>query len=340
MALLNIGVIVTDELANGYKVDWPRYIINELSGSWVILPFIPLLIWFFKKFPISRSTILSHLPLHFVMILIFGASHTFLMYIVRIPLYQWFDLGNYGKWYGILEYRLAMEYFKQFLFYWVFYGGYLFLEKLQESQQQQIRAAQLEEQLTKARLQSLKMQLNPHFLFNTLNAISSMMYEDLDAADKMMAILSDMLRSTLNIQVEVHPLEQELALLDRYIHIMKIRFKDKLATNLEIEKQVKQAMIPVFLLQPLIENSIKYGIEAKGKVAVDLKVKIVNDKLSIRLEDNGPGIHSHAPNGIGWSNTLERLEKLFNNDFVFNIKNKPEGGLRVAVEIPLRFEKI
>ena len=93
MAILNIGVIVTDELANGYKVHWLRYIVNELSGSWSILPLIPLLLWFFKRFPITRSTILTRLPLHLLMILIFGASHTFLMYIVRTPLYQWFELA-------------------------------------------------------------------------------------------------------------------------------------------------------------------------------------------------------------------------------------------------------
>lgn len=340
VALLNIGTIATDELANGYKVDWFRYIINELSGAWLVLPLLPGLLWFFKKYPIGKENFWSSIPLHLLMTMAFSLVHTSLMYIVRTPLYQWFDFGPYSEWYGILEYRLVMEYFKQFIFYWVLYGGYLFLEKLRENQQQQIRAAQLEEQLTKARLQSLKMQLNPHFLFNTLNAISSMMYEDLDDADKMMAILSDMLRSTLNIQVEIHSVADELLLLDRYIQIMKIRFKDKLETKLIVEEEAKVAMIPVFLLQPLIENAIKYGVEAKGFIKVELHAKVTDQKLAIKVEDNGPGMQKHSPKGIGWSNTLERLEKLFGEDFLFKLKNKPEGGLQVEVEIPIIHEEV
>jgi two-component system LytT family sensor kinase len=338
LALLNIGVIATDDLANGDEVHWLRHIINELSGSWLILPLLPGLLWFFKKFPITRDTFWTRLPLHLFMTLAFGTTHTLLMYAVRTPIYEWVGLGDYGKWYGILEYRMAMEYFKQVVVYWVFYGAFLFFEKIKENQRRQIQAAQLEEQLTKARLQSLQMQLNPHFLFNTLNAISGMMYEDIDAADNMMTTLSDMLRSTLHIRIEEHRVEQELALLDRYLEIMKIRFKDQLHTRLEVEERAKQALVPVFLLQPLMENAIKYGVEKNGKVIVQLAVKTYNERLSLRVEDNGPGIQSAFRNGIGWNNTLERLEKLFGEDHLFNLENKAEGGLRVTVEIPLHFE--
>jgi signal transduction histidine kinase len=340
LALLNIGVIAADDLANAKQVHWLRHIINELSGAWLLLPLVAALLWFFKRYPVTRKNLWTRLPMHLLATLAFGLAHTLLMYVVRTPVYQLAGLGDYGKWYGILGYRMAMEYFKQFLFYWIFYGGFLFFEKLKETQRQQIRAAQLEEQLTKARLQALKMQLNPHFLFNTLNAISSMMYEDLDAADKMMATLSDMLRSTLKVQAEEHTLAEELELLERYLEIMKIRFKDTLDTRVEIEPLAQKALVPVFILQPLLENAIKYGMEGKGRVTVLLTGKAIAERLLLQVEDDGPGVQGLSRKGIGWQNTLERLENLFGENHVFSLENKASGGLRVTVGIPLHFEKI
>lgn len=339
LALLNIGVLVADDMANGDEAPWLKYFVNELSGHWVILPLLPGLLWFFKNMPITRETIGTRLPLHLLVTVGFGTAHTMLMVAVRTPLYRLLELGDFSEFYGIMGYRMLMEYFKQLIFYWVFYGGFMLFERMRESQRQQVRAARLEVQLTKARLQSLQMQLNPHFLFNTLNAISGMMYEDIAAADKMMTTLSDMLRSTFRIQQEEHPVEQELALLGRYLVIMKIRFKDKLDTRMEVEERANQALVPVFLLQPLLENAIKYGVESKGKVAIQLTVKTKDRRLHLAVEDNGPGIRNAARNGIGWSNTLERLDKLFGEDHLFNLENKTEGGLRVTVEIPLHFEK-
>ena len=339
LAALNIGVIVTDDLANEDELHWLYYIINELTGAWLLLPLLPGLLWLFKKRPITRQTIWTRLPLHLLVTTGFGALHTMLMYIVRTPIYQLMDLGDYGKWYGILGYRMIMEYFKQFIVYWICYGGFVLYQQMQERQQQQLRAAQLEEQLTKARLQSLQMQLNPHFLFNTLNAISAMMYEDINAADKMMATLSDMLRTTFRIQKEVHSVQEELALLDRYTDIMNMRFKDKLHISIDLDERAKQALIPVFLLQPLMENAIKYGIEDKGAVAVQLLLRAKEERLLIQVDDNGPGLQNASRNGIGLSNTLERLDKFFGENHLFQMENKAEGGLLVTVEIPLNFEK-
>ena len=299
LGLLSVGVLVTDDMADGNPVQWLRYFVNELSGVWLLLPLIAALFWFFQRYPITKNNFRSRLPLHLLVTIIFGASHTFLMYSVRTPLYHWFGIGAYNTFYGILGYRFIMEYLKQFIFYWVVYGLFTLFKQFREQQLQQIRTVQLEEQLSKARLEMLQMQLNPHFLFNTLNAISGIMYENLDAADRMMANLSDMLRSTFQIKQSEHTLDEEIRLIRHYLKIMEIRFKDKLYIQISREELAGHALLPVFILQPLLENAIKYGVESKGKIHICLNAKIIQDNLQITITDDGPGIQPSKGSGIG-----------------------------------------
>lgn len=338
MGLLNLGVFVTDDLASGQPVAWTKHIINELTGAWTTFVLLPLLLWFFEKFPIKSSNLISRLPFYILGVIVFGTCHTTIMYIVRTPLHAWAGLGNYGEGYGILGYRMSMEFFKQFVVFWIIYGGFLFFQNIKKSQAQALHTVQLEEQLTKARLQSLKMQLNPHFLFNTLNSISSMMYEDIHAADKMMATLSDMLRTTFRINKEEHSVEEEINLLGQYLNIMKVRFNDQLSTDIELEENIKKAQMPVFLFQPLVENSIKYGIEEKGNINIAISAKEEKGQLMLCVEDDGPGLKGAPKKGIGWGNTLERLEKLFGEKHSLQMTNKDKGGLKVCIKIPLHFE--
>ena len=161
-----------------------------------------------------------------------------MMYISRLLLYPVLGFGEFD--YGYLPLRIVMEYLKQLGIFSVVLIIYTLIKTSKEKELQRIKSVQLEEQLTKARLETLKMQLNPHFLFNTLNMISSTMYEDLQAADKMLANLSDLLRITLKSSGEgKNSLVRELEILDLYLKIMKERFKDKL----EIELQIKRRYI-------------------------------------------------------------------------------------------------
>ncbi len=212
-----------------------------------------------------------------------------------------------------------------------------------QKEQHRIKTAELEEQLTKARLETLKMQLNPHFLFNTLNMISSQMYEDIQAADKMIATLSDLLRITLKSSGKgLSTLQKEIEILNLYIDIMKARFKDKLDVNIRVEDDVANTLVPTFLFQPLVENSIKYGMENLTNTKIEIIAKKNKNNLVITVKDNGPGItkdsKSVLKNGIGLSNTVERLEKLYGTDYEFNWENHPEGGLLLTIEIPYKEE--
>jgi LytS/YehU family sensor histidine kinase len=197
----------------------------------------------------------------------------------------------------------------------------------------------LQQELTKSRLQTLQMQLNPHFLFNTLNVISSTMYEDVKTADKMIANLSDLLRRTLDgVNWEEHPLRKELELLSLYGDTMKQRFREKLKMSIDIPSDTLDALVPGFILQPLVENSIQYSMERKKAAVVDVSAQRSGETLVITVSDNGPGVEEGfdkaVKNGIGLSNTIERLETLYGNDHKIEIQNIDQSGLRVTIHIP------
>lgn len=337
LALMNYNRFVMGELAEGKPGKYLFYFIMETTGAYTILLLVPLVIKFISRFPIQRHNLATKLPLHLLATMVFGTSHTLLMYLSRVIIFWIFKMGVYN--YGIFKYRFPMEYSHQFLTYWTIYAVSVLLNSIREVQEQKLRTTQLQQQLTRARLQALQMQLHPHFLFNTLNMISSTMYDDVKAADKMMANLSDLLRITLNTtNGQKHPLEKELEITGLYIEIMKARYRDKLSITMHIDENTHDALVPGFILQPLVENAIKFGMENLKSVSVALSSQKKGSTLKITIQDNGPGISGDSKeiikNGVGLSNTVERLEKLYGADHTFHLRNIDDGGLRVVIEIP------
>jgi signal transduction histidine kinase len=339
MGLMNFISFVTNNLAKGYPGNYQYFFITELTGVYTILLLLPLLIWFFNKFPVKRGNIPTHIPLYLFASIIFGAFHTLLMYLSRSLIYLIANLGRYE--YGQIEYRFVMEYSQQFFTFWFIFGFVFLFKSFRERQEQKLKTAQLEQQLTNARLQTLQMQLHPHFLFNSLNMISATMYENVKAADKMMTNLSDLLRITLNEAGRAeHSLEKELELIQLYINIMKARFGNKLIAKMNIDNKTLPALIPGFIMQPLVENAIKYSIETLKRAEIKVLSSKVNNTLTIIIEDNGPGISGNInqiiKNGFGLSNTIERLEKLYGNNQSIHFQNMISGGLKVEMKIPFR----
>jgi len=341
MAALNFTRFVTNRLAEGEPPHYKFFFVMETTGAYTILLLLPFAIWFIRKFPITRQTLFTRLPLHLLASMIFGFSHSMLMYFSRVLIFSIAGWGVYD--YGKFIYKIPMEYTHQFFTYSLIYVIVVFIKYLRENQEQKVRASQLEQQLTKARLQALQMQLQPHFLFNTLNMISSTMYDDVKSADKMIANLSDLLRITLDSKgAEEHRLEKELEILNLYIEIMKARFQDKLVFNTEIGESTTEALVPGFILQPLVENSIKYSMKTLKRAEISIASRKESERLKLIIEDNGPGISSEMEslfkNGVGLSNTVERLEQLYGNDFQFHLQNRNEGGVCVVMEIPFKIE--
>jgi two-component system LytT family sensor kinase len=203
----------------------------------------------------------------------------------------------------------------------------------------QAQAAQLQAQLADARLAALRTQLNPHFLFNTLHAVSALVERDPRGVRRMIARLSELLRTTLDGADEQEvPLEQELTFTHRYLEIMQIRFQGRLAIESQVEPAVLDALVPNLILQPLVENAIKHGvskIDEEGRI--EIHARRDGERLVLCVRDNGPGISDsvlRAAEGIGLRNTRERLLELYGSEQSFTLRGAEDGGVVAEVIIP------
>lgn len=221
------------------------------------------------------------------------------------------------------------------------------LDYYEKYREEKHRSTRLEAQLAQAQLQALKMQLQPHFLFNALNSISSLVLEEPRVAVHMIARLGDFLRLTIeNNGTQVVSLERELEFLRCYLEIEQVRFRDRLRVKIEAEPETLRAQVPNLLLQPIIENAIKHGIAARaaaGRIEVIAKRK--DGKLQIEVCDDGPGPDGNSSTiriineGVGLANTRERLRQLYRDDFRIDLSSRTGGGTMVTVEMPFIAEE-
>jgi signal transduction histidine kinase len=209
----------------------------------------------------------------------------------------------------------------------------------QVSKDRALRASQLEARLAQAQLQVLRMQLQPHFLFNTLHSISALMHKDVKRADSMVASLSDLLRMSLrNIGAQEVGLQSELEFLQAYVAIMTLRFGDRLTVTVQVNPDVRQARVPNLFLQPLVENALRHGFgDAPGAGTVAVTARREGDMLYCEVVDNGRGLKPTYREGIGLSSTRQRLAHLYGERHVFEIRNVPPPGTGVRVTMAIPF---
>jgi LytS/YehU family sensor histidine kinase len=216
-------------------------------------------------------------------------------------------------------------------------------EKERENARLALAKSELENSLRNAELEVLRMRLNPHFLFNTLQNISTLVRHEPQTADQMLIRLGDLLRAALQSKnTSEVTLDSELKLTRTYIDIEKLRFGDRLSVVVNAAPETESALVPTLLLQPLVENAIKHGLRAStgGKIAIETARE--NGQLVISVRDNGVGIQAAGStptdSGIGLSSTVERLTRLYPNDHEFRFVTPPEGGTEIRIRLPLRLE--
>src|ERR1700722_8483945 len=272
-----------DFVSRNRVISWKVPFLEQMTGVFGAVALLPVVIYMARNYRLDGFEGLKNVPRHLGALLLFSLAHTTWNWGARVLLFPLDGLGPYD--YGAMPIRYFMELPIDVV-------RYSTAGSIATLSYRQLGAAQIEKTLAQAQLQNLRLQLNPHFLFNTLNTISAVMYEDVRAADRMIARLSDLLRSTLDQgDAQEVTLEREIEFLRLYVETMKARFEERLQVDVDAGVDTRGAMVPPLLLQPLVENSIKYGAdELTAKVHVQVRVAREHGSLRLEIRDHGPGL--------------------------------------------------
>jgi len=293
--------------------------------AWAALT--PLVAWLARRFPVRRGSIVQAVAVHTAAGLILAFVKVTLTRLLRLSIVRSSD------------YFQISDLSTQFVIYLALVAAVHALASYRAGREGELRASQLEARLAGARLQLLKMQLHPHFLFNTLNAIAELVHEDPATADRMIASLSELLRESLDVgAADQVPLAKELQLLDRYIDIQRARFGDRLDVRVDVEHEnARAALVPILILQPLVENSIRHGLAARVNACrIQVRAMKRTDRLVLEVEDDGIGLgpDGTAREGVGLGNTRARLQELYGANQALSVRNVEGGGVLVRLAIP------
>ncbi len=331
------GQLYLSKAKLGEPVPWTFAASRALSDWYVFaLLSIPAL-GLARRFSLGDARWALNLITHLAASALFSVAWMALRAVVEV----WLTRGGMGAvtFAAAFNRALVTTFFYNLLIYWVIISvGYAF-DYYRKFNERELRAAELEKRLTEARLQALQMQLNPHFLFNTLHAISSLMHQDVEAADRMLVRLSDLLRHALeSTDTQEVTLREELDFLSRYAEIEQTRFGDRLKIEMHIAPDTLDALVPNLVLQPLLENAIQHGLEPHARPGrVEVSARRDGDLLRLEVRDNGGGLpNGKVVEGIGLANTRARLKQLYGARQSFGLANTDPAGVVVAITMPFR----
>jgi len=341
IAFLSFNYKYLDDLARQHSGTLLRRLLEETTGVYSFFILLPIAFHFAHVYLFERKGWLRQALMHLATGLGFSVAHTTLMALSRRVLAPLLGLGPYD--YGIMTYRYPMEFSNDFIGFTFIIGLYYFFQRMRLAQAKELAAAELQAKLAQAQLENLRLQLQPHFLFNTLNTISSIMYEDVRAADAMINQLSDLLRLTLHAsRAQEIPLSEELEIARLYLDLMQKRYENKLQVMYSIDSALSDSLVPQLILQPLLENSLRHGMKPGGtSMELSIAARRENGSLVLQVSDTGVGLHTGDPEevfgkGLGLSNIRERLTQLYRGDAQFTIADRPAGGAEVTLSFPCR----
>ncbi len=318
---------------------WRTLVVVNCAYWYVWALFTPAIVWLSQHFRLERQGLIRAFLVHLPSVALFSLAH-----IAVLGGLQWWMATADGRpfsWWSEVK-RSALQNFDwEMMTYWAIAGLSHAVLYYREARDRELRASQLETRLVEAQLQTLQQQLQPHFLFNTLHAISALMHRDVDAADRTLMRLSDLLRMTLeSLGRHETTLKAELEFLSKYLEIEQTRFADRLVVRLDVQPDTLDVNVPALLLQPLVENAIRHGVATKaGPGHIRITARRDHDSLWMEVRDDGVGLSETAlvalQKGLGVSTTRARLQHLFGADYRFEFHRLPVG-LAVVVAVPWR----
>jgi len=328
-----------DVLMRREVMSWHYYFHLAFVNYWIYAALGPLIVLYTWKIHAKASTLSRLIPLHIVGFLTYVNLHALCRFLFA-------DMHTSN---GEVSPRSLALYWRTFLYfvnddifmYLTFAAGAFGYAYYSQTRDRQMSESKLQAQLATAQLQILKMQLQPHFLFNTLHAISTLVTKDPKRARKMIVLLSELLRIAIDYgATQEVPLKEELDFVGKYLDIEKMRFEEDLDTHFNVDPETLHAMVPNLLLQPLVENAVKHGVRVlPGDGHVHVGAEREGDWLILHVRDNGPGMpeaDAEASDGLGLKITRARLEQLYGKQQVFSIQNRSEGGVDISIRIPFR----
>jgi signal transduction histidine kinase len=348
MALLTSANSLIDPRARGLTPISPSApVALAFIEAYVWAVITPLVFWLANRFQLERAQWLPRAALLFVVGMSISIAVDVLVGMLRFEVFYvatgrlaelgavwrlthlWF-INEFIVFIAILAGGIARDYFLRYR------------ARREEAIRLQAQAAQLQAQLSDARLAALRTQLNPHFLFNTLHAVSALVERDPKGVRRMIARLSELLRTTLDGADEQEvPLEEELTFVQRYLEIMQIRFQGRLVVRSRVEDGVQDALVPNLILQPLVENAIKHGVTKITEAGrIEIEAERAGDSLVLRVRDNGPPLEEQqlrADEGIGLRNTRARLSQLYGAAQGLVLRTAGDGGGGVIAEVTIPF---
>lgn len=324
---------------------------SELLYWYLLAAALPLVLWLARRFRIERDTWTRTVPVHVALALLVGLVHSGVYYTALAAISNLVDgpggvSAAIGRVAGIdwtaVGRRLPDATLTVVWKYGVAVGLFYAYDYYRKYQERKLQAAHLERRLSEARLQALRMQLHPHFLFNTLHTASMLAERDPEATSRVLARLADLLRATLDEggSPEV-PLATELSFVRRYLEIEQVRFGERLSVEWEVPDELLDVRVPTLIIQPLVENAVRHGVSRRpGARHVRIDIRRDHEMLIVDVSDDGPGLPESwsldRDAGVGLSNTRDRLNALYGPAGTLEVVGPPGGGVRAAVRMPLR----
>jgi len=323
----------------GRPVTWAQTLKWNL-GSWYLWAVLsPAILWTSRRVALTRDRWLRAVTTHLAFGVLVSAVH-----VLTYATWTWLAAPMFDgppNWTGSVRDSFTRGFSWELFCYAAIAVAFHALDTARRERQARIRASQLETQLAHAQLDALRMQLHPHFLFNTLNTIMALIRDDPQGAEEMVTRLSDLLRLTLETSnVQEIPLRQELDFARKYLDIQRVRFGERLESRFEVAPETLDAPVPTFMLQPVIENAVRHGLDSEaGTCDIRVVSRMSEGGLLIEVHDTGPGIGGGGDQavreGIGISNTKARLHQVYGDRARFELRNDSPIGCVVSIRIPI-----